>query len=67
MTSATDQFVHNQNVKNYSARLHTPQGAIQRAMLLTLLAEELTIARKNGWQPTPGSLEMRRLYGLDQS
>ena len=65
MPNATDQFVHNQNVKNYSARLLATQGDAQRAMLLTLLAEELTRARQRGWQPTPGSLETRRLHGLD--
>ncbi len=65
MDNATDQFVHNLNVKNYSTRLLTTQGAVQRAILLRLLAEELNNARQKGWQSAPGSLETRRLHGLD--
>jgi hypothetical protein len=65
MDNATDQFVHNLNVKNYSTRLLTAQGAVQRAILLRLLAEELNNARQKGWQSAPGSLETRRLHGLD--
>lgn len=65
MTNATDQFIHYQNVKNYSAQLLATQGGTQRAMLLKLLAEELAHARQEGWQPLAGSLETRRLYGLE--
>jgi hypothetical protein len=65
MPNATDQFIHDQNVKNYSTRLLTAPGGAQRATLLTLLAEELSNARLMGLRPPPGSLETRRLHGLD--
>lgn len=65
MNNATDQFIHYQNVKNYSAQLLATQGEAQRATLLKLLAEELAHARQRGWQPPPGSLETRRLHGLE--
>lgn len=65
MTNATDQFIHYLNIKNYTAQLADAGVGGQRDMLLRLLADELAHARHMGWQPSPGSLETRRLYGLD--
>ncbi|CAN1506637.1 hypothetical protein MCEMIH16_00665 [Caulobacteraceae bacterium] len=65
MTNSTDQFIHDQNVKNYSARLLTTDGGAQRATLLTLLAEELTNARLKGWRLAPGLLDAGRPDALD--
>lgn len=65
MTNATDQFIHYLNVKNYTAQLVGSQSCGQREMLLRLLADELAHARHMGWQPSPGSIETRRLYGLE--
>lgn len=65
MTNATDQFIHYLNVKNYTAQLRAMPDDAHRDTLLRLLANELAHARHMGWQPAPGSLETRRLYGLD--
>lgn len=65
MTNATDQFIHYLNVKNYTAQLLAIRGDAQRDTLLQLLADELAHARHMGWQPPPGSIETRRLYGLE--
>ena len=65
MPDATSQFIHYLNVKNYAAQLLATQDGMERNILLRLLADELAHARQMGWQPAPGSIETRRLYGLE--
>lgn len=65
MTNATNQFIHYLNVKNYTAQLLAMPDDAPKDTLLRLLANELALARQMGWQPAPGSIETRRLYGLE--
>lgn len=51
MNKALDEFVHHQNVANYTRQLRIAPDAGRRSMLMSLLAEERSRARSNGWNP----------------
>lgn len=54
MNTALDEFVHHQNVAAYTRQLRAAPDAHCRGMLMTLLAEERSRARSNGWNPLQG-------------
>lgn len=54
MDKALNEFVHHQNVAFYTRQLRAAPDALSRGMLMTLLAEERTRARSNGWNPLNG-------------
>jgi len=51
MPSCHDQFIHDQNVKNFQRQLMGSTDAEQRKLLMALLAEEAAKAKKAGWVP----------------
>ncbi len=54
MNKTLDEFVHHQNVATYTRQLRAAPDAVSRGMLMTLLAEERSRARSNGWNPLQG-------------
>ena len=44
-----DEFIHRWNVAHYTRELRAPQEAGRREILMSLLAEERTRGRQNGW------------------
>jgi hypothetical protein len=51
MPDRFDEFIHNENVRNYQRQLLTSGDAGQRMVLLRLLAEEAARAKRAGWMP----------------
>lgn len=52
MGKAQDEFLHRSNVANYTRLLREAPSAARRKVLLTLLGEEATAAKVNGWLPS---------------
>ena len=51
MKKKRDEFIHRQNVANYTQMLRNTPDVLRRKMLLSLLAEESAAALSNGWPP----------------
>lgn len=54
MDKTLNEFVHHQNVAYYTRQLCAAPDVQCRVMLMTLLAEERSRARSNGWNPLHG-------------
>lgn len=48
------EFIHRQNVANYTRMLRDAPTAARRKILLALLDEEAALAKANGWFPLIG-------------
>jgi len=49
VTTRFDEFMHNENVRNYQRQLTSPADESHRNVLIRLLAEEAASAKRAGW------------------
>ncbi len=54
MGKSHSEYLHRQNVANYTRMLRDAPDGQRRKILMTLLAEESAAAKVNGWLPLQG-------------
>lgn len=54
MDQSREEFLHRQNVAHYTRLLRDAPDASRRKILMSLLGEETSAAKRNGWLPLFG-------------